>query len=1264
MASQSHFNITTMKKTLLLLALLICFSTLSARAQDGSLDNTFNPRSLSGKITYNTGLNAQHSARQPDGKLLVVIASNAIRVDRFNADGTRDASFGVGGTASTTIGASQLGRRIALQTDGKIVVVGNANAFGTSDFAIVRFNPNGSLDSTFSGDGKAVFGLGAAADDAFDAVIQADGKIVVVGTTVGATTGNDWGALRLNTDGSLDNTFGSNGSTSIKVTTTSDEARSAVLQPDGNIVIAGSATAGEQRVSLGRIKPNGNLDSTFGTNGVLIQDFGAAGQIAESVKLQSDGKIVIAGRISTSTAFVGRFNANGTLDTGFDGDGIKAVTINTLNAFYGVTVQADGKLLCVGNTGGTTEKNDFLIARYNADGTADAAFNGGNPVITNFDGQSDIAFDALLNPSTGKFVVIGQATDGLGAAFPGVGLAGYNANGTLDNAFAARTETGPNFLDLSGLGTGNDEIRDLAIQPDGKIIAVGIYVGGNQDWGVVRYKADGGIDSAFGTNGITQISVTSGANDIATSVALQPDGKIVVAGTTVVSATSRVAVARFNANGTLDNTFAGGAGFVVSAVASSSANDVLMLPDGDILVAGTVADIATDMELFRYNSDGTPDIAFGSGGQVSINFGASINEIAYALALQGNKLMVAGTSNGVFAAARLNLDGSLDNSFDTDGKVLLEVSTATPFDYVQEIAFQNDGKIILGGTASNPSNGNNNNFALARLNANGSVDLTFDTDGFVVTDFGLQDDCFGVAVLGEGKIIAGGFSTSGVGVDTRQTSLVRYNSNGSLDLTLDTDGKVAVDVGAINREDNAFSMKVLPDGKVLTGGRTRRASFDFALSRFNGSVAPVTLGAPLVTATLPASALGATATLSGVLNPNGGAVSYAKFAYGTNQNSLTDSVTVSPNVIGLSGTGGTADTVVSAALTGLQINQTYYYRLVARNSVGISTSNTVSFVTSTFPTVGLSLWLRADSNIVAVSGLVSEWRDVSGNARNATQAAAGSRPALIAGELNGKAVVRFTNDVVSTSAFAFGPNATIIAVSKTTSGSGFQRILNAEPNNIAFFGYTGGNFATFYSNGVNGFADFNGNGGGSIINEWKILTSIVSNGTDSPFQSGLALTPKPEPLGTTNPVMSIGSGAGQSFAGDLAEIFIYSRVISTAERTAVEQYLASKYALPIAMIAIGDEPVGTVPTRFALNQNYPNPFNPSTTVQYALPTAADVSLKIYDVLGREVQTLVSERKAAGNYSVRFNAASLSSGVYFYKLQAGNFVETKKMLFVK
>ena len=263
---------------------------------------------------------------------------------------------------------------------------------------------------------------------------------------------------------------------------------------------------------------------------------------------------------------------------------------------------------------------------------------------------------------------------------------------------------------------------------------------------------------------------------------------------------------------------------------------ILLQPDGKIVVAGYSASFSSsggnaDFALVRYNSNGSLDTTFDGDGKVTTDFSGGEEFGAEVLLQPDGKILVAESrSDGIshnFALARYNGNGSLDTTFDLDGKVTTDF---VGFDDAgEEIVLQADGKILVAGTSNN---GTDNDFALARYNSNGSLDATFDHDGKLTTDFGYND--FGAALLLQtnGRIVVVGNSVSDSG-DNYGFALARYNSAGSLDSTFDLDGKVIPVLGS-NSYDGAAGAALQPDGKIFVAGRTGTSS-DFTLVRYNSN---------------------------------------------------------------------------------------------------------------------------------------------------------------------------------------------------------------------------------------------------------------------------------------------------------------------------------------------------------------------------------------------------------------------------------------------
>jgi uncharacterized delta-60 repeat protein len=395
--------------------------------------------------------------------------------------GDLDLSFGTGGKVTTDLnfGYDWI-YGTAVQSDGKIMAVGRTGTSGF-DFAVVRYNTNGSLDASFGTGGKVVTDLGSSQDYAQGVVLQGDGKIVVAGYTGSGLT-HDFAVVRYNPDGSLDTSFGTGG----KVITDfggDDFGRALVLQADGKIVVAGSydspgGTADED-FALARYNPDGSLDTTFGSGGKVLTNYnGPSRDMVHALVLQGDGKIVAAGESNQNFALA-RYNPDGSLDTTF-GSGGRATTVFTYrqSVIRGLALQGDGKLVATGDSNGSAGTgDDFALARYNANGTLDTTFGSGGTVLTDFPGPVDVADAVALQPN-GKILAAGYTTNGSGYNF---GLIRYNPDGSLDFSFGSGGKVTTDF-------NGNaDQAYALVLQGDGKIVAAG-YSG--NDFALARYLGD------------------------------------------------------------------------------------------------------------------------------------------------------------------------------------------------------------------------------------------------------------------------------------------------------------------------------------------------------------------------------------------------------------------------------------------------------------------------------------------------------------------------------------------------------------------------------------------------------------------------------------------------------------------------------------------------------------------------------------------------------------------------------------------------------
>jgi len=345
---------------------------------NGSIDSTFGTNGvtlidISGAQDY-----AYATCLQPDGKILIAGytvsggASDFI-VMRFKSNGIIDSTFGINGIVATDMGGDdEKAYAMSVQTDGKILVAGYTNlAVLVGDFAVARYNSNGSLDSTFNFDGKTTTSIGTNDDVARSIAIQPDGKIVAAGYSfMGASPKYDFSVVRYNSDGSLDNTFDVDGINTCNFGSSDDQSYSISIQSNGNILLAGySNNGGDKDFALVRYLSNGTLDYSFDLDGKVTTNFGSSNDEIKAMTIQPDDKIIVTGRSVVGVdgdISLARYMNNGSLDISFDSDGM--VTTNTSQPYEysnSIGLQSDGKIVIAGainNVGGFL---DFAVLRYN-----------------------------------------------------------------------------------------------------------------------------------------------------------------------------------------------------------------------------------------------------------------------------------------------------------------------------------------------------------------------------------------------------------------------------------------------------------------------------------------------------------------------------------------------------------------------------------------------------------------------------------------------------------------------------------------------------------------------------------------------------------------------------------------------------------------------------------------------------------------------------------------------------------------------------------
>jgi uncharacterized delta-60 repeat protein len=425
------------------------------------------------------------------GRLLfgMMLAVQLAARSLFAAPGDPDPTFGIDGEVTTDITTGDdTAFAVVQQPDGRLVAAGRARLGTSFDFAIARYDADGALDTTFGGTGVVTTAIENGTDIVQGVIVQPDGKLVAVGWGFIVAHWHDFAVVRYDADGSLDPTWGGTGkvTTNIGPAAKSDDAPFDLLQQaDGKVVVAGETqdpTTLRTDVALVRYQPDGALDSTFGGTGVVVTPIGLGGS-ARAVLQQADGKLVAAGRSDASDGFhvtLVRYDLDGALDASFGGTGIVVTPIGTDQGVAAAIVQQpDGALVVAGEVDYTgIRTTDFALIRYHADGTLDPSFGGTGIVVTPI-GTGSSARGLVVEGS--RLVAAGSSTLAGSEMFT---LARYDADGALDRTFGEDGIVTTRVNSTSGSNA-------LTLQTDGKLVAAGgTQSGGSGCFGLVRYEGD------------------------------------------------------------------------------------------------------------------------------------------------------------------------------------------------------------------------------------------------------------------------------------------------------------------------------------------------------------------------------------------------------------------------------------------------------------------------------------------------------------------------------------------------------------------------------------------------------------------------------------------------------------------------------------------------------------------------------------------------------------------------------------------------------
>jgi uncharacterized delta-60 repeat protein len=731
-----------MKLPLLLITGWFLLPAISLPAAAQSLDPAFSTPS----IYAPSGVSS--TAEQPDGKLVIagnftrIGGSAASHISRLNANGTLDAAF------QQNVGTTQQAYELWLLSTGKLLVSsggGDLTAGGLTKPGLLRLNADGSGDATFD------IGTGPTGEIVYldEALPLPNGQTIVVGSFEAFNGIQAHGIVRLNANGTVDQSFNSGSG----IAGGYAELSTVVPLPNGKFLIGGGFTSynGIPCNGLARLNSDGSFDPTFSTSLGVQTDI-------INIVVQPDGKILLSGpsyfsNAGTSTTPQGlvRLLPSGAVDSGFTPPAFAPYDVYSFSG-SSMQLQADGKILLL-NSADMASTGVNHLARLNSNGTVDASYQVGTGP-----NSSPTTIQLLAN---GRLLVAGYFN---------------NFNGTLDRPLLQVAPNGTVEPSFQPLIQASGSIRDIVRQTDGKLIAGGYFseINGQAVRRLARFNTNGTLDATF-------VPGTS-LNGNVTSLALQPDGRLLV--------TDAAVVQRRLTNGSLDNSFA------PPNFSGSSLAKLILQPDGRLLVGGsTVRSNNTFIAsgLIRLQDNGSPDASFATNSA-----GAGQQTAFQGMALQSNgKILVAGayqptsTSPTIRTVLRLESTGSVDATF---ANTVFTDGLFTPI--LTSLLVQPDGKVLVGGRFK--AYGATARINLARLNADGSPDA-----GFVPPT--ITNTVNTIALQPNNRVLIGGLFNGGV----LPGLLARLLPDGQADASF---GTTAVPNSTVN------TLLIQPDGAIVVGG--------------------------------------------------------------------------------------------------------------------------------------------------------------------------------------------------------------------------------------------------------------------------------------------------------------------------------------------------------------------------------------------------------------------------------------------------------------
>ncbi|MEO8516725.1 MAG: T9SS type A sorting domain-containing protein [Flavobacterium sp.] len=788
----------------------ILFLLFSITGFSQSLDPTFDGDGIV-KSELSNGLSSANTVYdgviQPDGKVIYVGSLNTPTfqgsfIVRYNTDGTKDTTFNIVGFK--TINSSQGFQTVSLQADGKIIA-------STGSYSVYRFLPDGTIDTSFNSSGRITFLINGFPMLIKSVAIQSDNKIVCCGYVYNGTN-NDFGVIRLNANGTYDTSFDSDGIKLIPIGTSQDAAYSVKIQTDGKIVMAGeSANGTNSAFALVLLNVDGSLDNTFGVGGITTTVVGTTADYGRALEILSDGKIVLLGA-SSGTFAIARYTTSGILDATFGTAGKRILTQSLTispTSTPRLKVLSSGEMLLLG-----TSVSDFMVVKLLASGAYDSSFDTDGVVTINNDVESS---SFLLPESNGNILVGGTSyvTSTTNYRLRQIELTG---SGNIIS----------NVIKDMYLGVNSHDVIKVLL--DGKFLVLG----GTPNASLIKYNQDGSIDTAFGNSGVVNLI----AETIYTPnpIHIYSNNKILLGFNQYLM--------RLNPDGTFDNSF--GIGGIVNLNTLTNQNidhpdSFLVLPNNQIVVSSEYKPYTATIQMFsvtKLNNDGTVDVSFANNGYFfqkinpDTNAANEVKEFARHIYLQSdNKLVFIGYSrltdwsisqnkSDIFSL-RMDPNGVVDATYGNSGIKYIVLPSST---YPQSVSLSGDNKLLISSSQTMTNGTVILNSIIIKLDETGQFDNTFGVNGISNDISGGQYSV--MTVQSDGKILK-------AGVKNNHFAISRYNADGSVDTAFGLNGELNTVIG-VNSSINCILLQ--SDNKIVVGGNSFDGTSDLiTLARFTNT---------------------------------------------------------------------------------------------------------------------------------------------------------------------------------------------------------------------------------------------------------------------------------------------------------------------------------------------------------------------------------------------------------------------------------------------